>query len=241
MSTNSIHAWIIDHDDKLLFVILYIGLAVALSIWLGLFWLVVVVAIHFIFEFIRQKFLRKNLFNVLLEVVWETKLDLALILFALVITLYMHIIVGAISIGLVARLSTVSRFSRLGTVFQSGLRAAPRIAGWERLMRSFLLSIDDLVQFVRAFGRRGKKRQDPDTMVIEELDVDKSVEFTQHDPENESPWGSWAKPWGKGDFGAVLIAVVCLILIFTAPLITEHTYASALEVLGQELHPFPGN
>lgn len=56
-----IYDWVIRHDDSWLFTVLHIGLAVVLSIWIGLFWLVAVVVVHFAFEIVRQRSLNHTL------------------------------------------------------------------------------------------------------------------------------------------------------------------------------------
>ena len=50
--------WVLNHDDSWIFIILYVGLAVVLSLWISLFWLLVVVAGHFVLEWIRQRHIR---------------------------------------------------------------------------------------------------------------------------------------------------------------------------------------
>ncbi len=42
--------WLVMHDDQWTFIVPYIGLAVLLSALISLFWLVVVVAVHFALE-----------------------------------------------------------------------------------------------------------------------------------------------------------------------------------------------
>ncbi len=49
-----IHRWIVEHDERWSFLAPYMLLAVTLAIFWGLFWLVVVVAVHLAFEIIKQ-------------------------------------------------------------------------------------------------------------------------------------------------------------------------------------------
>jgi hypothetical protein len=46
--------WIAEHDEKLLFVLLYIGISLVLSITVSLFWLLFAVLLHLALEIIRQ-------------------------------------------------------------------------------------------------------------------------------------------------------------------------------------------
>ncbi len=96
-------AWIIDHDDSKLFLVLYVGLAVVLSLWISLFWLVAVVAVHGLLEWIRQHHLDKKLAGVVARVMWEIKLDIALILFAMALDVYLDFILGLAGLQAVAR------------------------------------------------------------------------------------------------------------------------------------------
>jgi hypothetical protein len=213
-----IHAWILEHDDSKLFMVLYIGLAVVLSIAIGLFWLVVVVAVHFGFELIRQRNQHKNWLRVFAEAFWELKLDIALVLFAFVISLYMDIVLGAAGLG---------GASRLGA---AAARSGARFAAWQRIIRGVLLTVDDAAQVVRAVSvaRKGK---DKDSLAEDITQPETAPSF--------SLWGSWRGQWGRGDWVAIVLGAVFIALLALTPLLTEHTYSSALAVLADELHPFP--
>jgi hypothetical protein len=238
MGFRAVHTWIIQHDDKWLFVILYVGLAVVLSIWISLFWLVFVVGIHFAFEFIRQMHLQQKLGRVITEVLWEVKLDLALVLFALALALYMEMVLGVVSLGLTARLAALSRAGRLGSLLQGGLRTGARFAGWQQALRGVLLSVDDLAQVARAFGRRKNKDSGEPVQAYEAIPVEETFTLADAVP---SRWGSWGESWGKGDWIAVGLAAVCLLLIVSSPWLTGQSAASVLAILGEELQPFPVN
>jgi hypothetical protein len=236
MSLRNVHTWIIQHDDKWLFVILYVGLAVVLSIWISLFWLVFVVGVHTAFEFIRQVHLQQKPGRVITEVLWEVKLDLALVIFALALSLYMEMVVEAVSLGLAARLAALSRTSRVASLLQGGLRGGVRFAGWQQAFRGVLLSVDDLAQIARAFGRRKSGES-----ALTEVDPEAATVVESITLENltTSKWGSWGETWGKGDWISVGMAVIFLVLILASPWLTDHTAGSALAVLAEELHPFP--
>lgn len=136
--SSKVKKWIVNHDDSNLFLFLYISLAVILSIAISLFWLVVVVLIHFIFECIKQHELKKGFKGILIRSSWELLLDFGLIFFALVIALYMDIILGAAGIGAGARAGA-----------QTLSKAGARFAGWQRAIRGILLSLDDVAQLTK--------------------------------------------------------------------------------------------
>ncbi len=133
--------WVSEHDDSWIFTTLYIGLAVVLSIWISLFWLVAVVAAHGALEWwaLRQRGYAGPLFG---PITWHLKLDLALILFALWLGVYMETLFGIAGIGTVAR---------------SGAQAGARFVAWQRVLRGALLTVDDAAQVVRAVATRGKR------------------------------------------------------------------------------------
>jgi hypothetical protein len=139
--------WVADHDDRWLFTFLYIGLAVVLSIWISLFWLVAVVAAHGALEWwsLRQRGYAGALFG---PVTWHLKLDLALILFALWLGVYMETLFGIAGIGAMARTSA---------------QAGARFIAWQRALRGVLLTVDDAAQVARAVVARanGHKGGDP--------------------------------------------------------------------------------
>ncbi|MCL4871672.1 MAG: hypothetical protein KJ063_22160 [Anaerolineae bacterium] len=218
--------WVVNHDDSWLFVGLYIGLAVILSIWISLFWLVAVVAAHFALEWVRQSHKHRG-WPIFAEVLWELKLDVALIFFALALALYMDVILGIV--GLQAA-------TRIGAAARTGVRGSARFAAWERMLRGALLSIDDAAQVVKAVKTSREKGDSAAIETAEAASLDPSVL-----PDNQpaSRWGSWADKWGHGDYIAVGLGLICVIMILAAPWLTAHTAATALAALAHELRPFP--
>jgi hypothetical protein len=212
---TGIRRWIIEHDDSWLFIIAYIGLAVVLSIWISLFWLVAVVAVHLAFEVVRQKATHEQWTTIISQALWELKLDIALVLFALVVSLYMEVVLGVVGLQGVAR---------AGAATQAGLRGGARFAAWQRIIRGVLLSVDDAAQVARVVVGKGNGAAD-------------EAEETAVIP--ASPWGSWIGPWGRGDWIAVGMGVVCLLLLVLSPYLTDHTFHSAFVTLAAELHPYP--
>lgn len=202
---SAVMDWIIHHDDSWLFIGCYIGLAVVLSIVISLFWLVVVVGVHFAFEWVRQRTVARNIGGVLARALWELKLDIALVLFALALTAYMNVILGVAGLGGAARL---------------GIQAGARSAGWSRVLRGILISLDDAAQVARVAVTREAGSDD----------------------EPASPAAATVAPWRRwtlGDHIGIWLGVICLALIVIAPVLTDHDVASLLSALAADLHPFP--
>jgi hypothetical protein len=216
---QSVWNWIVEHDDSKLFIVLYIGLAVVLSIWISLFWLVAVVAVHGAFELVRQSHHHRGGGRIALEAAWELKLDVALVLLALVLALYMEMVLGVVGLQGAARLGAASR-------------AAPRIAGWERTLRGLLLSVDDAAQVARAASVRNRAREVGEAAVI-------ATAVESPSGASRSRWGSWGAPYGIGAWISLGLGVIGGVLILVAPWFTPHTAASAIATLAAELRPFP--
>lgn len=196
--------WIIEHDESWIFLTLYIGLAVVLSIWISLFWLAVVVTVHGAFEYVRQRHNERHWPLVHARVAWELKLDIALVIFALALAVYMEVIFGLAGLGSAARAA----------------QAGARFAVWERSIRGVLLTLDDAAQVMRAWLMQGRPAP---------ANAAESVAAGEH---RRGPWG-WSDRISLG-FG-----VLCLTLLFLAPLLTQHDTAGVMSILLQELHPFP--
>jgi hypothetical protein len=206
---RGLHAWAVAHDDSWLFLVAYVGLAVVLSVWVSLFWLVAVVAAHFALELIRQASVHRGWSRVALESAWELRLDVALVLFALVLAVYMDVVLGLVGLQGAARLGAATR-------------VVSRFAGWERTLRGLLLSADDAAQVARAVMLRRRGATAP-------------VEA----PAARHPRGTWREPWGAGTWIALGIGGACLLLLAGAPVLTDHTLSTAAARLANELRPFP--
>lgn len=219
---HAAHRWVVEHDDRRLFIALYIGLAVVLSIWISLFWLLVIVGVHLLFELVRQAYLQRRPLALVGHALWEIKLDVALVLLALVLALYMELVLGVLGLNGAARMG--------GAVARAGARGV-RFAAWERTLRGILLSADDAVQVLRVLARRGKQ---PPTAPDPAQDA--AQDGAQDGAQDAPPPGI---AWGLGDRISVALLVGCLALLVAAPWLTDHTPTSALLALQAELQPFP--
>jgi len=212
-----VREWIHDHDHRWLFVIVYLGLAVVLSVFVSLFWLVFMAGVHLALECIRHLRPGWSASQVLAHSVWEVKLDFALVLLALGAVLYIDVVMGILGIQSAARAAAVTK---------AGARTVTRMAAWERNIRAFLLTFDEMIRVGRAVAllwrRRGKQA------------AIAAVEQAAHLP--TSPWRA---RWKLGDRIAIGIVVVCLALIVSAPLLTALSWSDVVASLAAELRPFP--
>jgi hypothetical protein len=238
------YAWILQHDDRWSFIALYVTLAVVLSLWISLFWLVALVAVHYGFECVRQAAAGARGTEVVSLAFWEVKLDIALVLFALALSLYMNVVLGVLGLQAAAR---------AGAAANASLRAGGRVLAWERAIRGVLLSADDAAQVARVGLRRGSLGQqaageEPTSdggtgsagvAVAERATTVVATESgaTGRPPIERSP--GWRGEWGIGDRIAIGLGFICLLLMVAAPALTDHTVGGALATLLVELHPFP--
>jgi hypothetical protein len=195
---------------------MYLGASVILSIFISLFWLLFVIAIHFGFECYRQSHYIRDRRNVLLHALWEVKLDIGLAALAFAVALYVDVIMGLLGIQSATR---VAQAARVGA----------RAAAWERNLRTFLLTIDEITRVSHAAytlglrHRRGGKSQGAAIVpAVARADVP-----------------AWRGRWGWGDRIGLALVTVGLTLIVLAPLLTPHDVAGSLMVILEQLKPFP--
>ncbi|PDW03770.1 hypothetical protein [Candidatus Viridilinea mediisalina] len=240
MSWPRIRQWIINHDDSTLFNILYIGFALVLSITLGLFWLVAVVGVHALFEIYRQHQRSGDWGFALAEMIWELKLDFGLIIFAFALAIYLEYIFGVAGLAAGSRVAAQSA----GRMTQ----ASNRIILWQRLIRGFFLSLDDIGLALRAFGSRmrGKKQapaQAAESGVVAQQEEVQAAPQPTTDPAAEADepptHTSWRGAYSRADYAILGFGGICLVLIAVAPPIIGSTYADVWGVIVAEMRPFP--
>ena len=212
-----LYDWIVNHDDRKSFVILYILLAVLLSAFVSLFWLCFVVGVHYTFELIIQRDQGKPWRPAMAAALWEIKLDSALILFAFVIDVYMGVILGVVGISAGARVAAT---------------AGARFAGWQRMLRIVLISLDDLAQAFKAIGRaltRRANRPATPTPLPDEPTPDAAP----------TPETRVQGRLAVGDILSLSFGAICAALLLLAPLLTDHTPSEVLGIIISELRPLP--
>ncbi|MBA2665015.1 MAG: hypothetical protein H0U74_22200 [Bradymonadaceae bacterium] len=227
-SKEAIRQWILGHDDSWAFIICYIALAVVLTIWISLFWLIVVVGVHALFEWVCQHELDDDILGIVSRIGWELKLDAALIIFALCLGVYMDVLLGMVGLGAAAR---------------AGVQGGARFAVWQNVLHGTLMTVDDAAQVARMVAGR-KSRADGDAGEDGELDILAGPSIGElaepiEPPPSWSKWGGWVGRWSKGDWFALGFAVLCTILLVIAPTLTDHDTASVLASIAHDLHPWP--
>jgi hypothetical protein len=203
--------WIVRHDDSRAFVILYVVLALVLSLAVGLFWLVALVAVHLAFEYVRARHHGLGRGAAVGDALWELKLDVALVLFALVLVLYLQFVFGVLGLQAVGRAGALAR---------AGVRGA-RFAAWENTIRNLLITADDMARGARA------------VLVIRKQAAGGVPREAPPAP------AAGVRQTGTGDYLSLAFGGVCLLLVVLAPWMGYDGWSAALSALAAELHPLP--
>jgi hypothetical protein len=215
-STTTLSQWVENHDESLIFVVCYVGLAVSLSIFVSLFWLVVIAGVHFTFELWRQSRRHHGAGRIALEALWEIRLDVVLVLSALVLALYIDSIMGLLGLRSAGQLATAAR---------SGARIGIKASAWDKIIRSSIIVVDDGLHLLRVFLGKGKRD-------------------TPHRAENDHAHGTSTplnpSTWTLSDRIILTAFLLMLVSIPVAPVLTEMTLAECLSLLATELHPLGG-
>jgi hypothetical protein len=220
--------WVIDHDNKILFIILYIGISLVLSIAISLFWLLFAVLLHLGLEVIRQSRVKKGGRAIFLESLWETKVDFALVAFALWLAVYLDFIFGVAGLGAAARFG-VQGASRAGRIGAWLARLTTRFAAWQRVVRSILISLDDVFNLARIVQKSRKIKSNKKKGSTEEV-----LPVTP-DPTRTA----WTMKWSFGDYLGMGLLSLFLLLVVFAPFLTQQSYADIKGIILEEFRPFP--
>jgi hypothetical protein len=130
--------WCDDHDERNSFVFSYILLSVVLSLVAGLFWLGVLVGVHFALELYRNRSLPGR--SRLAHATFGIKLDVTLVLMALALSLYADLLFAALGLRAVPRAgSAVGRLSG-------------RLPSLRRIVRAALLVTDEVVRIAAYYA-----------------------------------------------------------------------------------------
>jgi hypothetical protein len=236
---SGLRDWVRDHDERWSFVVLYLGLAVGLSVFVSLFWLLVVGALHFTLECGRQAHFREGRLEVVGHALWEVKLDIGLVLLALTLVLYIDVVLGLLGLQSAARAAAVTR---------AGARIGTRAAAWERNIRTFLLTVDEMARIayaavtVRKNGPAAARRAAAEAEAVAASGVAEAREATEIQATESvppDPGLGWRGKWGMADRIGLALVVAGLTLMLVAPLVTAHDWGTAATALMEELRPFP--
>ena len=201
--------WIREHDDRLSFVILYIGGAIALSIWLNLFWVIALMLGHFMLEIVRGHLLAAR--RPLLHALWEVKLDIALVLFALVVALYAEHVLAVLGLGQAAR---------AGQAATRGVQFATRFAIIERGLRVAVLTMDDVARMIQAAIKFRNRKAAPEPQPA----------MAATPPEDER--------LTAGDLATLAFGAVCLLLIVLMPTLVGTAPDEVGRLILEEVSPY---
>lgn len=145
--------WIKTHDNRLSFTILYVGLSVALSVFVSIFWLIPVVLLHAYFEWQAIGNEEENKFR---HVFLHLKLDITLVIFALWLGVYFESIFGLLG------LSAASRAAAQG---------GSRFLAWQKSIKGVLMTMDDAAQIIKGATKVKAKGSENNEDEKEELTV----------------------------------------------------------------------
>ena len=241
MTREKLRDFVAHHDERWLFVAVYIGLAVVLSVMLSLFWLVAVAGLHLALEYLRQAQYYRTRTDIITHALWEIRLDVALVLLALAMAVYMDVVLGLLGLQSAARATTAAR---------AGARVT-RIAAWQRNIRAVVLLADDLFRVVQIAITRVLRRDRAAVAVAVTAGSgeqavsagDSGPGHAGDDAGGESIPGSvprsWRHSWSFGDRATVALGAVCTALIVLAPVLTPHDWPGVTLALLEQLHPFP--
>lgn len=233
--SSPIKIWLIEHDNKILFVLLYAGLSLVLTLSFGLFWLLVIVLLHFVLEIIRHSYGNSNWRNIILNSVWETKMDFGLVLLALLISVYLDALLGMAGLGAAAR--TGGQCASRGVRFLS----------YQRTIRAILLSLDEVAIGIKAICCRQKPLSSKNKAQPEKIKRQNMYELPGENEQTgliNKDFGAglktpWRGKWGFGDYFGVSLFTLSFLLIIVAPFIGD-SYANWHDLfvnILKEFHP----
>lgn len=205
---NRLIDWLKHHDERWSFILLYAGGAVVLSIYMSLFWVAMLMLVHLFLELMRHVSVRAPL--PVLHSLWHVKLDIGLVLFALVVALYADTVMALLGLGQAARATQAVR----------GVQMATRFGIIERSMRVVLLTLDDIGLLLRGALKGAGRR------AVVPVAADPAVEAAH-------PWQNFS----LGDRLSLGFGIACAVLIVLAPALTGAGVVGVAETLLGEMTP----
>ncbi len=236
-SPGAIRQWILSHDERLSFAAAYVILAVGLSLLVSLFWLLVVVAIHVVFEWLKKRYQgyqKHGHGHAVIWTLWDTKYDLALAMFSFVLAAYAGVSFGVAGAQSAGRLGILA--SRLGPLTRGF--AAARIVLF-RLWFAARIIIIRKADMVRAAAlskvaeRQAAATADRNSAAkCDGQGAAKRVPLVPQSP-------PWKTEWTRSDWIALAFIGFNIILLVINPIITDQTLISMFESFREQLHPWP--
>lgn len=211
---NRLIDWLKNHDERWSFILLYAGGAVVLSIYMSLFWVAMLMLVHLFLELMRHVSVRAPL--PVLHSLWHVKLDIGLLLFALVVALYADTVMALLGLGQAARATQAVR----------GVQMATRFGIIERSMRVVLLTIDDVGLLLRGALKGVGRGRGATVSAPAHLSIDPAAEAVH-------PW----QDFSIGDRLSLGFGLSCAALILLAPALTGMGGVGVAETLLGEMTP----
>jgi hypothetical protein len=237
---HSTYIRIVNHDQSRAFNVLYISLALILSVFVSLFWLVLIVGIHFTLELIRQHhYCSESIRKVFGRSFWQLKLDLSFIAFSFAVDAYMGVLLGVAGLG---------NISSLRGIEEAEISSGARLGGYERAIRGVMLSSDDIARTTTAaIGFKNDARDNRSDTLSESDDAVKDDVATLGMHDSEQPMVQELAPkdanlqvrWSRKDYATVAFGITCICLLFLTPWLIGMTYDELLQIIMKELQPFP--
>lgn len=224
LADNTFTRWVDRHDDTWLFTIIYVALAVTLSLSISLFWLFIVALAHSGLEWYALSRAGVTGFrSKIKKILWHIRLDLVVILFALWLGVYMTAIFGVLGISAVTRASTAARATTVA-------RATP--LHMHDFLNTMSIIIDDIILVLRGFARRSPKEQQASPQAIAVEQVITPLVAPVH------PWQQ-IKGLGLGDKLLFIGAVALLATLMLSPILSPYSSTEVIEILTASLDPWP--
>ncbi|WP_006786193.1 hypothetical protein [Thiorhodospira sibirica] len=222
--------FIIHHDQSLLFALTYIALTISLSLFISYFWLLVIVGVHILLEYLKKTYLHYPAGTQrLVWTLWDVKYDLILVFMALVITGYSGTSVG------IAGAQSLGKAGAIGTRLAWSGRFLQKLGALKQPLVKLLFSVR-----VALFRRADMLRQASRGVIIAATLATRTAQHREaipHTPPTQLPWHL---PLSKGDWFALVLLGVNLSVLLLAPWITDHTgYAALFAAIASQLHPWP--
>lgn len=232
-----IRQWIMSHDERLSFAAAYVILAVGLSLFVSLFWLLVLVAIHVYLEWLKKRYHGyAGHGHAAIWTLWDTKLDLALAMLAFVLAAYAGVSFGVAGAQSAGRAGVLA--SRLGPLTRGF--AAARVILF-RLWFAARIIIIRKADMARA-AARGKLAEQ---QAAANANQDAAAELERQGVANEMgpipQVPPWKTEWTKGDWIALTFITFNIILLVINPIITDQTLVSMFQSFSEQLHPWPSS
>ncbi len=239
-----IKTWIVNHDRSAVFALVYVISTIVLSVFVSYFWLLALVAVHIMIEWLSKVY--RGYRYRLAWTLWDVKFDLALVCLAFALLSYTGVsagVAGAQSVTRVgvfgSRLSAlVSRIGFLAVVGEYFVwvsryltRVLPFVSRFGQYLARFGIKVIDLF-----FSARVALFRKADMARAAARKPLSGAGHTMPQVPTELPW---QRQLSKGDWFAISVIVINLIAVFSAPLITDHSYASLFQSLLAKLHPWP--